>query len=217
MAYLAYMKTGDMTKQQWNDVWKLYRELMSHEPIIPSGADLVAQWEGGVVFFDPSDSHCMDLWPIFDWSNLLVFSATEKPGRKVPTHEHLAALSKQGFPKCNHGLTLELERTLVQGISAIRENDPTRLGMAMDEYANILSRFSLEAAATFEDRQILRELPGVLGVKGVGALQSDGILVLLAPGIAHREQIVQAAQSRGLRLMSDGLTCQMGVTCQSTL
>jgi hypothetical protein len=185
----------------------------------PSGADLVAQWQGGVIFFDPSESHCLDIWPLFDWSNLLVFSATEQEGRKVPTHEHLTCLAQQGFPQSSPLLVSSLESVLMDGISAIRENDVLQLGRAMDHYAEVLERAGLEVAATTEDRQALRDLPGVCGVKGMGALQSDGILVMMQPKSGDqstdRKKVIQIAKSRRLSLVSDGLTCEMGITCQN--
>jgi hypothetical protein len=88
------------------------------------------------------------------------------------------------------------------------------LGHAMEDYAQILREFDLECDATFEDRQALRKLPGVLGVKGSGALQSDLVLVLMEPRSLHQKEVIEAAAQRGLKLVSEGLTCQIGITCQ---
>ena len=241
MAYLAYSKEDNFPGpfergMKWNSTWKLYRELtgnqnsnsskningssegeteknseenIAHGAPSPSGVDLIAQWQGGVVFCDPSDQHCLDVWPLFDWSRLLVFSATNVAGRKVPTHMHLAELGAASL----QNLANSLEKPLIDGISAIRENDGRRLGEAMDAYAEVLCAAGLEAPASTEDRKTLRELPGVVGVKGAGAMLADAVLVLLHPQ-AQREHIIQVATERGLKLIADGLTCQMGVLCQ---
>lgn len=221
MAYLAYARRRGEEKVRWKEVWKLYRELNASDPLPPSGADLVAQWQGGVVFFDGSDEHCMDLWPLFDWSNLLVFSATGLEGRKVPTHQHLELLSRIGFPHHNPALVKSLEECLIRGISAIRENDGVNLGIEMDRYAEILRGAELEVKATYEDRKVLRNMPGVLGVKGAGALQSDAVLVLMESAGSQdsrrkqRAELIEVAEQRGLRLVADGLSGQMGITCQN--
>jgi mevalonate kinase len=216
MGFLAYaQRMPNLPARRWKQVWKLYRELMVHPTMTPSGADLVAQWQGGVIFFDPSEEYCLDVWPLFDWSNLLVFSATHQKDRKVPTHDHLELLSQQGFLKANPGWVSSLESVILDGISAVRENDVLQLGRSMDDYAEILCRADLETPRTTEDRLMLRELPGVCGVKGAGALQSDAILVMMQQkGFSERNAVIQAAISRGLRLVSDGLTCEMGVSCQ---
>ncbi len=189
----------------WKSAWKLYRKLMKDSVLIPSGADLVAQWQGGVVFFDPSQERCESPWRFFDWSRLLVFSASGQAGRKIATHEHLSALAKEGFPLRHEKLITSLERMTAAGAHALRENDVLALGLALDEYAETLSRADLELSATRADREALRDLPGVCGVKGTGALQADGVLVLLEPDTSDRSRIIQAATSRGLVLIADGL------------
>lgn len=210
LAYLAYTQNQNPSALRWKAVWSLYRELMAAtEGKSPSGADLIAQWQGGVVFFDPSGPHCMDLWPLMDWSGLLVFSATAIPGRKVATHENLKNLS--GIT--NAQLESALQPSLARGISAIQEGSPEKLGQSFTEYADALASLGLEAPAAYEDRKALSALPGVLGVKGSGALLSDTVLVLAAQG-ADRAEIFENARSRGLKLVAEGLTCEMGVLCQ---
>ncbi len=219
--------------RHWKTVWNLYRELMAFpvsdpsysvnsKQVLPSGADLVAQWQGGVTFFDPSDGHCQDVWPLFDWSNLLVFSATHQSGRKVATHEHLDQLYRTGFPQNAQRWLGLLEKKLILGIQAIQNNDPAKFGQSLNDYAEILFQEGLEAPATTEDRKFLKSLPGVLGVKGTGALQSDGIVVFLgssnrnsANRTSNKDQVIHAVRERGLSLLCDGLTCEMGVACQT--
>ncbi len=198
----------------WYDVWRLYRELMSSEAVLPSGADLVAQWEGGVVFFDPSRLTCENFGKSFDWSHLLVFSATHQPGRKVPTHEHLRQLSSEGFPQSRQKLVAELERLLRQGVQSVRENDSVGLGQVMTAYALELQQAGWEVKATTEDRLALSDHPCVLGVKGTGALQSDALIVLTQKGL-DRGSLLDLAKKRGLRLVCEGLSFETGVRCES--
>lgn len=216
--------------RSWHKVWELYRELtQSAKGLPPSGADLVAQWQGGIALVDAPHSECLDLWPAFDWSSLLVFSASAQPGRKVATHRHLEELAKRGFPTQDSGqnsnLISELEQSLRNGIDALmkaREGQVRGvgplLGQALNDYADVLQRAGFEASCTTEDRQALGRLPGVLGVKGTGALQSDGLIVLMdsgkGRGTPERQKVIETAVARNLSLISDGLTCQIGVSCQ---
>jgi hypothetical protein len=86
LAYFAFMQASAEraeTAGDWKSAWDLYRSLMGSDVLVPSGADLVAQWQGGVVEFDPrlfragvdpgAQPVVEDLWQCFDWSQLLVF------------------------------------------------------------------------------------------------------------------------------------------------
>ncbi|MCM2276517.1 MAG: hypothetical protein NDJ89_00380 [Oligoflexia bacterium] len=199
----------------WERAWRLYRELTigaARTGRPPSGADLVAQWEGGVVLFEDGlgSPRAESLWKCFDWESFLVFSAAGQEGRKVATHEHLAALEDQ---EAFAALMAALRIPLAQGIVAIRENDPVRLGEALGDYAEALRAAGLEIAATTEDRRALSALPGVLGVKGAGALQADALVVLLQPECPHRESVIEEAKARNLALVSDGIRYEPGVSC----
>jgi mevalonate kinase len=215
LTYFALCNQMDWDRR-WLAAWKLYRELTAAEKVPPSGADLVGQWQGSVTYFDPRESHCLDLWPMFDWSNLLVFSAAEKPGRKVATHLHLPELAAKGFPEHKKDWVEKLESILLQGADAIRENDSKRFGLSLDEYGEALSSFGLEAPEAQADRSALRSIPGVLGVKGAGALQSDAMIILVGSDSSSRAQVIEVAKARGLKLVSDGLTAQTGICLASS-
>lgn len=213
LAYRAFAERAGW-ERDCGGVWRLYRELMCSrkEAIPPSGADLVAQWQGGVTLFGgmAAATTAEDLWSAgFDWSSLLVFSATGQPGRKMATHEHLAALA--GRDRRNF---VSLEQPLSDGIAAVTHRDLPGFGRAMSQYARILDSLGLECEATRRDRMAFLEIPGVLGVKGTGALQSDAILVLVDPLSDARDLVRSVARRRQLELVCDGLIHQSGVICE---
>jgi hypothetical protein len=221
LAYHAYARVSGWPLD-WQKVWKLYRELTAvREGVPPSGADLVAQWQGGVSLFGPavdgSGVSCERLDSGFDWRNILIFSATSGScsgfsGRKVATHHHLGRLG-QGRSLVQLGE--RLSGSLFAGIEAVRKNDPQALGKAMNEYGDVLAQDGLEVPETSSDRRILGKMPGVLGVKGTGAMQSDALVVVMDPvapsGSVLRNQLIQVAQARNLVLVADGLELQNGV------
>jgi mevalonate kinase len=202
---------------------KMYRELMadSAEGMPPSGADLVAQWSGGVSYFEPAKARVRSVWEDFDWGDLLVFSATALPGRKVATLEHLAALKGSGLLSgLVSGESRAPEHYWVGALSRVVEDavsspgDQAGLGRAMSRYADLLATAGLELPAAREDRLALASLPGVLGAKGCGALLSDAVVALVSAeaDAAHREAVIRAALSRGLVLVADGLVDEEGIT-----
>lgn len=202
----------------WEKVWALYRELtraQRGEGFPPSGADLVAQWSGGIRLFQMKGECAAiteDLSGPFDWSRVLVFSAGEQQGRKVATHEHLATLKD----RTRFGELLSaLEKPLTRGIAAIREGNVKTLGSALTEYADVLAQAGLEIPATREDRAVLSALPGVLGVKGAGALQADALVVAFGGTEKQRADLIGAAEARNLVLVGNGFSRETGVILEA--
>lgn len=208
LAYRA-ISEAERWENSWERVWRLYRELTSGAGLFaPSGADLVAQWEGGVVVFEPGAIEGPRAERIPGGLNsVLVFSATNQPGRKIATHEHLAALSIEGrLQELAHSLRAPLDA----GLAALRSGSMPELGRAFTAYGDALAKAGLEIEATASDRAAFAEIPGVLGVKGAGAMQADAILVVIEENA--REKVLDLAESRGLELVSDGIGSEPGVS-----
>jgi mevalonate kinase len=196
-------------------VWAKYREIQSSEPLVPSGADVFVQWSGGVVLFKPERASSSErLFPRAKLE-LLVLSAARQPGRKVATHEHLRELS------FNRGglamVAARLEGPCARGVQAIRAGDSVALGRAFVEHAEQLRALGLEAPETTRDREAFQGQPGVLGIKGSGALQADALVLALEPAIsdADRENILSIAKSRGLEKIFAGWPEEEGLRCES--
>lgn len=217
LVYAALAEAGGWSLE-WESAWNLYRDLtamsLDGQGASPSGADFVAQWKGGVTHFGYNGKGVFseDLSSTFDWSQVLVLSAADQEGRKVPTHEHLARLKDSAFLS---RVSQRLIAPLSVGIAAIRENQSDRLALALREYSKVLNEVGLEIEATTQDRQALQSLPGVLGVKGSGALQADALIVLLdqeaTRGSALRQQVLEVAKTRHLLLVADGIENQKGI------
>ena len=87
----------------------------------------------------------------------------------------------------------------------------------MNDYGDTLRNAGLEIPETTEDRKAIMKLAGVLGVKGTGAMQADGLVVLLDPAIIdphlpHQYDIIRFAKKRNLALVcSDISTPEPGI------
>lgn len=201
-------------RSDWKSVYSTYRELTAAPESFqsPSGADIVAQWRGGVTWFDPSASAsggptAMEVYPLFDWNRILVFSATAKnTDRKTATHTHLKTRAPISEPSLQ-----ALVRATQQGILGVQEGNDRALASSMTETADVLWNLGLEDARAHEDRLALSTLPGVLAVKGCGANQSDAMIVLMDRPAAHATAVIEAALARGLVLASEGIPSEMGI------
>ncbi len=198
----------------WTDILNFYRDMAANQNgVSPSGADLVAQWQGGVSYFNFEESEYQNLSEHFLknlGADLLVFSATDQANRKVLTHEHIVELEKRGIFQSTPSWMNRLTEVTLSAREAIQTHDATKLGTCLDLYAEILYSQALESSQTHRERLLLRQQKGVLGVKGIGALQADGIIVLAEQG-SDLTAIIQSAQDLDLRLVSRGLHFEGGI------
>lgn len=202
------------TGSSWSlrGAWDLYRELTrSRDSIfLPSGADLIGQALGGAAFFDPTwknQPYCLKHASFAD--RILVFSATHQPGRKVATHAHLQELESSGRFHPESGWLAGLGAAVEEARIAFETNQEELFVSAVESFSTQLQGAALECEAAADDRLALSGLPGVRVAKGAGALQSDAIWVLVAPG--QEERVEAEAESRGLELVSRGIGKEPGL------
>lgn len=190
-------------------VWKLYRELCSSSAssslgLTPSGADLVIQSCGGFGQFEfKGFTHPVfkDLNGALGDLDFAVLSATAKPGRKVATHSHLGSLEKSDFVSEDSKQIEELRKISQAACASAAQRDALSLGQKMQEYAEVLSAAGLEIPDSKSERLRLSKIPGVAGVKGAGALLSDALVVLLAPGsVEQRAEVRRLIEAEGSSL-----------------
>ena len=162
----------------------------------PSGADIVAQLEGGLVEFARAEGVVRThAWPFDDLE--FYFVAT---GNKIATHEHLRQIAR--VDAAPFGGPAE------DVCDALRTHDSDRFVEGVRAYANELERQSLVHPATLALLEELAPLPGVLASKGCGALGADVILAIVrADGAASFRSAVQTRLGApiGREQLADGL------------
>jgi hypothetical protein len=191
------------------EAWRVYRELSRGEPATrrPSGADLVAQWEGGTVEWNPSAETATDLSTELHDLPVLIFSATHLPNRKTVTHSHLDTLANS--TTSFESLVPALERAR----RGARDANWSEVGRAFSAYADSLAHLNLESPVVRNERLALSRRPGVHGAKGCGSLQTDAMLVVVdALDSRETDAVIDfAATECSLRLLSRGLPREAGV------
>ncbi len=193
-------------------LWREYRRTHNGVGIQPSGADLMAQIHGGVIEFRLDGPECRirqhgaSLMQV----HLLVLQASHQQGRKTTTHHHLSSISAPVLQQIHVAVQPVIERAL----HAWSEADARAFAACLGEYADRLSRFGLEADAARADREVLARLPGVLGVKGTGALQSDALILVIDSIGFDRLAFEQRLQELGLRLWCERVNPESGLVRQ---
>lgn len=207
LAYRAIAKWAGWKKDTLA-IWDRYRSLTkgANGALAPSGADLIAQLEGGVISWNPETRSMNALSARLDLSGYLVFSAAKILGRKVATHDHLRDLGFEA-EKVRSLLREPLER----GIQAFESENPAGFSTAIVDYATSLQSLGFENEAARIDREFATELPGVSGAKGTGALLSDAMIVAMTANHPDRARVRKQIEERGLVLVSDGIVPVPGI------
>jgi mevalonate kinase len=195
------------------DAWRAYRELSRNEAPSrrPSGADLIAQWSGGTVEWDPKSEKVTDLSAELEGFPVLIFSATHLPNRKTVTHSHLETLASSS-------LSFEsLLPSLARAREGLLTKKWTEVGHAFSAYADSLAHLGLEAPVVRNERLAISRQSGVIGVKGCGSLQTDAMLVVVNSLTSPETErvIAFAADECSLRLLARGLTREPGIREES--
>lgn len=184
-AYVQYEQHSAQkpAREHAQSIWAAYRATQADQKSMPSGADIVTQTCGGVIEFQIQSDATLKIESLRSGAPIELYLATANdPTRKVETHTHLAQLAELAESGRRREFDHEVLGAIVSmGLSAYRSARWDRLGDAFTRYAQALFALGLETAATTEIRSELSKLPGVLGVKGTGALQADAILVVRDP------------------------------------
>ena len=158
------IKKKELKDCEPKDLWNTYRDL-SYEGVLPSGADTISQWLGGVCIFkqDPFSVKSVT-FPFSD----LEFSIF-RTGKNLKTHLHLRKLD---LPSVE-----DLKEITYIGLEALKNKQEDLFLKSINEYRHALDHKGLTSDYTLK---LLKELSGVkeiLALKGCGAMGTDMIIV----------------------------------------
>ena len=130
-----------------------------------SGADLAAQWQGGISEFSPSPFFLRRwTWPFKGFDFMIVST-----GYKVRTHEHLSHLKRKNFSF--------LKVSVKKAIRAFYKGTWGPFVDAVREFQLALSSLSLVAQNTKDFLKELEGWPEIDAAKGCGALGADAFIL----------------------------------------
>ncbi len=169
------------------------------EGIPPSGADMVAQFTGGVCYFNPKQKQIMSFtWGFTDMEFCLLHT-----GQKLATHEHLKKIKEINFDG--------FEKILNAGFASLKNKNSAVFAKAIHAYGELLAEKKLVAVHTKKLLEKIYQQPGVLAAKGCGAMGSDVVLVLLEK--LSTNTFTEWVERQGLRVMAAGCETSEGFYC----
>lgn len=180
---LKSLSLSRLLESYWKYAW-------NGEGYRPSGADLVAQYKGSLTLFERVTGHV----GVSGWTFADIDFALIPTGKKLATHEHLKSLEDFDSRGLEAAMGL-LRQALSSGNSAqfvtgIRAN------------ATALQELGFVAPHTQELCAEFAKKPGVLAVKGCGALGADVLLVVFEKSHkeAFKNHVTSADLSHGLEI-----------------
>jgi hypothetical protein len=171
------------------DLRRLHRQYLqlAHTPgsgTLPSGADLLAQFQGGLVEINFETAKIQrQSWPFPQWQ--VLFFAT---GSKLATHEHLQQLHEPDLSS--------LRQIYHRAMAALANQVAAEFAQAFGDYQQNLFNNGWESESTGHFIKQINQLEGVVGSKGCGAMGSDVIAVLVET--QAQGHCVSALQQLGL-------------------
>ena len=146
-----------------------YHCAWSGKGLRPSGYDILAQCQHGCVYINKEEKQLQTYsWPFHDLAFILIHT-----GVKLATHDHLknAVLPQQ----------MDYLSYLVKDAQVAFENsDSERIINSIEHYHEQLMQLNLVAEHSQKLIATLKTFPGVLAVKGCGAMGADILLVITA-------------------------------------
>ncbi len=133
----------------------------------PSGADFVAQIQGGLVSVDLKHGKIQKtFWPFSKWQFLFFMTRN-----KVSTHDHLSKLTQLNTKKLNE--------IYQRSIRALEEQNEICFLQSFKDYQLELKALGWESEKTTQLLLKAQNYKGVLAAKGCGAMGSDVLALLI--------------------------------------
>lgn len=160
------------------------------EGIKPSGADVVAQLQGGISYFYKEKNQLTTLeWPFPDVNYYLIHT-----GHKLATHLHLKELTFLA--------TQRLADIVFTGLQHLQTKNAAGFIQCIEEYSQAMQSHGLIVENTINLLSLLKTCPYVLAAKGCGALGADVVLVLA--GCEEHDNLLAWFAERQLHLIASG-------------
>lgn len=151
-----------------NQVRTTYREIAAgRSGLPPSGADVLAQWVGGITHLNFTNQTVENL----DWSFEKLSFVLIKTSSKIATHKHLETIED----------VLDAEYALIakRGMTALKNGDERNFILSVQAQFQLLSRNEFVAPETREHIGQIQDSNLTLASKGCGAMGADVIFTVL--------------------------------------
>ena len=163
-AYSFILREGSIDQIKPQEIWRSYRNLQ-FEGFLPSGADVITQWVGGVSVFEQDPLSVETLTSSLPDLHCLVL----RTGVYFETHKYLKNFELSDVSN--------LKNISQQGVQAIKQRDETAFIEAVNDYRKALQAKNF---ITQQSQEILNKLINIKAIKackGCGAMGAETLIV----------------------------------------
>ncbi len=196
-AYSFILREGSIDQIKPQDIWRSYRSL-KFDGFLPSGADVITQWVGGVSVFEQKPLSVETLTSSLPDLQCMVL----RTGDYFETYKYLRDFN---LPDVS-----DLKKISQQGVQAIKQRDEAGFLEAVNDYRKALQRGNY---ITEKSREIIDKLIKSKAIKACKACGAMGAETLIAFYKKEEEEEVKKEVSF-LECVTDGGQITYGVTFQ---
>ncbi len=164
-AYSSFLRGESIEKIQPQKLWRTYRE-MEFEGWLPSGADIISQWIGGICIFEQDPLSVESLTAVFPDIGFFVL----KTGQQLATHKYLKSLK---LPNVS-----DLKEIAQRGVDSMKSKKEDEFIDSIKEYGKTLARKGFVTDKTKEILEKLSKIKEVQAYKGCGAMGAEAVILL---------------------------------------
>ena len=196
-AYSFILREGSIDQIKPQDIWRSYRSL-HFEGFLPSGADVITQWVGGVCTFEQDPLSVETLISSLPDLQCLVL----RTGEYFETHKYLKNFELSDVS--------DLKKIAQQGVQALKKRDENTFIETINEYREVLQKKNYTTQKSQEILDRLTKIKSIKACKGCGAMGAETLLVF------YKEQDDEEVRKETsfLECVTDGTQLTYGVAFQ---
>ena len=196
-AYSFILREGHIDQITPQEIWRSYRSL-KFDGFIPSGADIITQWVGGVTVFEQSPLSIETLTASLPDLDCLVL----RTGDYFETHKYLKNFKL--------GDVSDLKKIAELAVSAMKQKEETAFISAINDYRTVLKRKNYITAKSEEILNRLEKIKAIKALKACGAMGAETLIIFY-----HRQDAEEVKKETSfLKTVATGEQITYGVSFQ---
>jgi len=164
-AYSCFARGDSIETIKPQQLWRTYRS-MKFEGVVPSGADVISQWVGGVCIFEQNPLSVESLTAPFPNLGFFVL----KTGESLDTYQYLKSLK---LPDVS-----DLKKIAQKGVDSMKFKQADKFIESIQEYREALQVKGLITKKTQKILQDLLKIKEIKACKGCGAMGAETLIVI---------------------------------------
>ena len=163
-AYSLILRQGHIDHIKPQEVWRNYKSL-KFEGFLPSGADIITQWVGGVTVFEQNPLYVETLISHLPDLECMVL----RTGDSFPTYKYLKSFQIEDVS--------DLKKIAAMAVSAIKQREEEAFLSAVNDYRAALQKKGYTTAKSIEILDRLKNIKSIKAVKACGAMGAETLIV----------------------------------------